>query len=765
VPRPSSFRAALAGLLTIGVASAGLLAPAPASAAAPAKDVDPLLVHIDTISPVLPESGDVEIGGTVTNVSDETFTRVNLHAFSSESPIRDPLTLSQSATIDPTLFVGDRVTVPGTFDTVDELAPGASATFSDSVPVELLATSGEPGVYWIGIHALGDSSVPRDLVADGRARTFIPRVASGGAQPREASVILPIRSRVWFDEDGAVAGTDRWAKRLAEGGSLDGVLDMADSAGSAPYSWLVDPAVLHALARLANGNPPRNLTPDPTVPGQEPAPVEPSEGGEETPATPGETLTPAQPVPTDEATDEEAQLAASAAAWLERFRLLVGATPVLTLPYGDIDVSASIRNDRTRFDQAVARAAEVMTALELPTQPTVAPENDLLSPEAVAAMPLGTTILLGDNAFAIPPTSPTSVVRLLGHEVVVTSTGAEAGGPAPTASNDPLALRQRLLSEAALRLEADDTAPLVVTLPTVWRGEDAASFFTDLEQSWLDLVPFGDVAARTPKGVPAASLTYTADDIADELGPEAFSAANRAGEAATLLEQVVIPVTTIEAQVRDELLVTLSEQHRERPGLAIGAAERVEESIRADLGKVEIEAPPAVTLSSDSGPLGVTLVNGLDQPVEVQVQVRTDGELTLSGGGVRRLGPGARSVVRFEATTSRAGVHNVRLAVTSLDGVPLGSVDSLPIRAARVSAIIWIVMALGALVLFGMIGYRLPGQIRARRAELAAADSELATDTDPDTDPDRATHSGPATDPEPAPADGPAAGDPAVERS
>ena len=88
-------------------------------------------------------------------------------------------------------------------------------------------------------------------------------------------MILPIRSRVWFDEDGAVAGTERWARRLAEGGSLDGVLDMADSAGSAPYSWLVDPAVLHALARLANGNPPRTLAPDPNVPGQEPAPVEP----------------------------------------------------------------------------------------------------------------------------------------------------------------------------------------------------------------------------------------------------------------------------------------------------------------------------------------------------------------------------------------------------------------------------------------------------------------------------------------------------------
>jgi len=722
VPRPSSFRAALAGLLTFGVASAGLAAPAPA---APAEDGDPLLVHIDTMTPVLPRSGDVEITGTVTNVSDDTFTRVNLHAFSSEAPILDAPNLAASALIDPTLTVGERVTVPGTFDTIEELAPGASATFTDTVPVELLATSGEPGVYWIGIHALGDGAVPRDSVADGRARTFIPREPTGGGEGQEASVILPIRSRVWFDEDGAVAGTERWAKRLAEGGSLDGVLDMADSAGSAPYSWLVDPAVLLALVRLSRGNPPRTLAPDTTVEGQEPTPTEtPTDEAEgESPETP-ETLTPTEALPTQEPSEEDAELAAAASAWLDRFTLLVGATPVLTLPYGDLDVSASVRHDRTRFDQAVARSADVMAALTLPAQPTVAPENDLLSPEAIAAVPQGTTILLGDNAFANPPASPTSVVKLLGHEVVVTSTGAEAGGPGPTAANDPLALRQRLLSEAALRLEAGDTAPLVVTLPTVWRGEDAAAFFTDLEQPWLDLVPIGDVAARSPKGVPAADLAYNDDDAAAELDSSAFSAVNRATEAATLLEQVLVPVTTIEAQVRDELLVTLSEQHRERPRLAVAAAGRVEDSLRGDLGKIDIEAPPAVTLSSDSGPLGVTLVNGLDQPVEVQVQVRTDGQLTLSGGGVRRLGPQARSVVRFEATTSRAGVHTVRLAVTSLDGVPLGASDQLPIRAARVSAIIWIVMALGALVLFGMIGYRLPGQIRARRAELAAADRE-----------------------------------------
>ncbi len=723
MPRPSSFRAALAGLLTLGAATSGALAPA---YAAPAEEPDPLLVHIDTISPELPRNGDVEITGTVTNVSDETFTRINLHAFSSQAPIPTATALAESVTIDPAAYVGQRVTVPGTFDTVDELEPGETASFTDTVPVELLEVPDEEGVYWIGIHALGDSSVPRDAVADGRARTFIPRRPSGDAS-QEASVILSVRGRVWYAEDGRIGGVERWTRRLEEGGSLDAALDMADSAGDAPYSWLVDPAVLVALRRLSFGNPTRSIAPDEDVPGQEPTPTETPSGDEDEATEPApeseETLTPPSTGEDPELTEDEALLATAAGEWLGRFEELVGAQPVLTLPFGDLDVSAAVRNDAIRYDQAVARSADVMAALGLPTQPAVAPDDDVMSPEAIAATPTDTVILLGDNAFLLPPTTPNSVVRLLGHKVVVTSTGAESGGPGPTAATDPLALRQRLLSEAALRLAAGDTAPLVVTLPTVWRGEDAASFFSELDRPWLDLVPVAEVAERGAVGVKASSLSYTETDREAELGALAFTAAERATDASTLLERVLTLQTTIEEQVRDEVMVTLSEQHRARPRLALRAAGRVEQALEADLAKITVEAPTAVTLSSDAGPFPTTVVNGLDQPVTVQVRATTDGELTVTGDGERELGPQARSVIRYEATAARAGVHSVRLVVTSVDGEPLGSSDLLPVRAARVSALIWIVMALGALVLFGMIGYRLPGQIRQRRAELAAAEA------------------------------------------
>ena len=718
MPRPSVIRAAVAGILALGPACAGTVAPA---AAAPAEHVDPLVVHIDTITPVLPGSGDVEISGTVTNVSDDTFTRINLHAFSSQGPILTSASLAESAEVDPTIFVGERVTVPGTFDTVDVLAPGESAEFSDSVPVELLRIPDEAGVYWIGIHALGDGAVPRDDVADGRARTFIPAPPAGD-QRQQAAVVLPVRHRVWYDDEGRISGTERWAGRLAEGGSLDGILDMAESAGSTPYSWLVDPAVIVALARLTLGNVPRDFEPDESIP-EEATPSETPVDGTTDPS-----VTPSAPLPeaTEGQTEDEKALAAAAGAWLARFIALVGSSPVLALPFGDLDVSAAVRNGPDHYADALARSAQVMGDIGVPFELAVAPISDVLSPEAIAATPDDVTILLGDTAFSVAARSPHSVVRMLGHEVVVTSTGAEAGGPGPTAASDPLALRQRLLSEAALRQVDGDTSPVVVTLPTVWDGEDAASFFTDLEQPWLEVVDVADVASGSATDVDPSTLSYTDSDLSEELDAGNFTAAARAAGAAALTEEVLTLPTTIEAQVRDEVLVTLSEQHRGAPRLALLATGRIEGALRDELAKITIEAPKSVTLSSDSGKLGTTLVNGLDQPVTVQISATTDGQLTLSGDTVRQLGPLTRSVVRFEATTTHPGLHRVRLSVTTIDGTPLGATEQLPIRAARVSALIWVAMAVGALVLFGMIGYRLPGQIRARRRELAASERAAA---------------------------------------
>jgi hypothetical protein len=444
---------------------------------------------------------------------------------------------------------------------VDVLPPGATADFSLAVPVDQLGIAGTPGVYWIGVHALGDSTQPRDFSADGRARTFIPVLPTGRKQ-LDAAVVLPLRRAIAYAPDGSLARPAQWARSLRLGGRLHTLLAVAESPGGSTVTWLVDPAVLDALIRLAAGNPSRSLAPDPAVPGQEP-PGPPSDDAPTSPELP-----PASPGPdADTPTLEDGIVAREAAAWLDRFLASTAERPVLALPYGDLDVSAAMRHDSTRFEQARARSNEVLSALGIAAVPALSPDNDVVTSEALEAAPPEMVVLHGDTAFAAPPEAPHSVVRMMGNKIVVTSSGAAMGGPTPTDPHDPLAMRQRLLSEAALRLIDGPGAPIVVTLPPDWHPDDASDLFSAFEQPWLSAASVPDVAARPGVDQPEAALAYTDEDERTELTSDNFAAARSYTDTATLVEQVLTLQTTIEAQVLDEVLVSLSQARRGSAGV------------------------------------------------------------------------------------------------------------------------------------------------------------------------------------------------------
>ena len=76
----------------------------------------------------------------------------------------------------------------------------------------------------------------------------------------------------------------------------------------------------------------------------------------------------------------------------------------------------------------------------------------------------------------------------------------------------------------------------------------------------------------------------------------------------------------------------------------------------------------------------------------------------------------------LNARTGQLGIHNVTLVVTDTEGTPLGSSDTVPIRAAQVSAVIWLILGTGVALLFGAIAVRLIRRVRAAtRAARAAA--------------------------------------------
>src|SRR3712207_8566090 len=60
------------------------------------------------------------------------------------------------------------------------------------------------GVYWFGVHALGESMDERDQLADGRARTFLPMVPPARQGRVEVAVVVPLRHQLNFAADGSV---------------------------------------------------------------------------------------------------------------------------------------------------------------------------------------------------------------------------------------------------------------------------------------------------------------------------------------------------------------------------------------------------------------------------------------------------------------------------------------------------------------------------------------------------------------------------------
>lgn len=743
MPRPTSRRrarsTAYAGAATGPTARAGVLAVlavlltclTPALVAAPGStasaaplvaDQDALSVEIDRMPTDVPERGSIRISGTVTNASDEEWRAVNLHVFRSSSPIVDSPSLAASADIDPGADVGGRITKAGTFDTVEVLQPGQTARFRIRVPVEELGL-GSPGVYWIGVHALGESDSGRDGVADGRARTFVPVVARQ-RKKIGVGVVVPVRANVWYDEDGRVDNVERWTRNLASGGRLRTLLDLGRRSEDAGLTWLVDPAVLSAVSRLAAGNPGRTLAPlggrTPTT-GDADA-DQPTDGAGETEAgagTPGvDPETPLHPEgpAEDDLDDDAARTATLAQDWLDDFRDVVADGDLMALPYGDVDVNAAARHRPEVVAEAITRGQQVMDQLELPARSVVAPRTGLISGKALARVPEDTLVLASEAAFTLPPEAPGSTVRTKGRALALTSTAAAAGGPAPTPADHPLALRQRLVSEAALRLNAGSTAPVVLVLPDDWNPEDPAALLEGLDSRWLSLERVAGIAAADPVRVGASSLSYGPSDAEHELPEYVFSRSEDLTSAADLLDEVLAERTTTLGQFTDETLAGLSEGRRARPQDAALALSRTAAGVSELLGSIRVEAPASVNLTSASGTVGATVVNGIDQPVLVRVVAEADEGLEVAGQQEVRIAGDARHRLLLDVHASREGRHDVELVVASADGRPLGARTPLPLRSSIISERVWVVVGGGAALLFVAVLYRIVRRIRRVRA-------------------------------------------------
>ena len=712
--------------------------PTPASAAAHDRPAEaapydaPLTVTIEEMTPgVLPRKGPMVIRGRVTNVDLESWREISLFPMfgaggsctTCGEVLTSPSDLATAAATDPDLPVGDRE--PAVNDTVAELAPGESREYTLRIPQKTLrAAFGDatPGVYWFGVHALGSSdTTPSDKVADGRARTFLPVVPRRYTDPNrtgtlvDTAIVVPLRAQVSHAADGRLTDLTGWQTGLGPDGHLGGPLAFGAASSGTPFSWLVDPAIPDAVQHLVRGNRPRNIT-------AVPAPTETEE--------PEASSSPTEDDDTSAPTIPDA-LVTAARTWLNRAQTELTGHEVLGLPYGDPDLDAAALTLPDLYTTARTHRAPVLDGWEVdPTDVATSPDG-YLEPGAISAIDDGATLLLDRGTFPEetygdePPTDGLVDDR----PIVVTSRAAARGGPGPDPRRAPVALRQRILSEAAVRLLGagkGDPAPLVVVLPSAISAAGAAEFWQGLDQDWLHLVEVSDLAPSVNGSTSDQQVnptTLTAPARRQSLSTSVLVEAGQLLTAAGSLQAILGDEYAVGDELIAEALTGASYSTRDDT-LATERLSRTRDWVAEQLAAITVDAPAGVSLSGSSGGFNVSVRNGLDHPVTVHLEATTDDGAKMEVANPIRLGARSRSSVPVHADVTRSGVHNLTLRVTDPEGRPLGGVDTVPVRSGQSSAVIWLIIAVGAGILFVAIGIRLVRRIRRGSAATTTDDEE-----------------------------------------
>lgn len=639
-----------------------------------------LALEIERLTPAyLKDDGPIRIRGTVTNTTEEEWRAINVLPFAGTDPITDAAGLRAAMALPVSTEVGDRITAFGAYATVGDLEPGESADFDIRVRRDLIAIPDDPGAYWFGVHASGESdTTPRDGLADGKARTFLTRMPED-ADARIAFV-LPIRRQIERARDGALLDDRAWLADL-DHGPLGDALGFANAAGDRPMTWLIDPAVVDAVSSIAEGNPDRDLGPTGTP--------------EETGEADGAPVRPDTPA------------AEAAAGWLESLDDASSGSERLLLPYGDLDVAAAVRHDRSALRLALRRTLD--WAGDEGT-PAIAPLNGRLPGSTVAALDPGTTLIL-DRA-ALPDAGARSTVE--GLTTYLATGEAASGGPGPEPTRGQVAHRQQILAEAAVRALSGESQ-MVVALDPGAIPEVDGSFFAGLDSvPWLGLSDLDELRADVTRG--------TADQLLDPvtdagLPAENFRAARELIAAGRILDDILPLTDTLVATVETEALAGLSGWRRGSPTTAAGQLRAAAAGVQESLDSVSAVGQP-VTLSAETGRFSVTVINDLAQPVQVGLSATTDGSLEITPTPPVDIGGDARVTRYLTASSELLGLHQVKLTPTDSQGRPVGQGSTIVIRSSQVSDLIWVVFALGggliALAIVRRLARRIAGWWRNR---------------------------------------------------
>jgi hypothetical protein len=657
---------------------------------------DSLAVQITNVVPsVLPEKGNVTLTGQVRNTSDVPWRNLKMYALMSSFPLTNAADLETAVESDPLLPIGERITTPGSFGSLDNLVPGQQIPFRLSIPRKLLPNSG-PGAYWLGVQVLGETETGRDDLADGRARVLIS-IPPKQTAPRKVAVVVPLRAPFGFSSRGTITGAADWLEKLSPGGVLDRTEALSRHRRSGGLTWVIDPALFWAVSHLALGNEPRSL-------GQFVANQGPS---------------------SESSSVETGGLPQRANLWLNRAQLLTKRGESLSLLFGDIDVSAAVE-----FPDVLALAQERSDSALTGAEAALMPRFGLISPAGLRTTDPNTFVMLREDALR---GEHSSITRVAGRRVVTAQLLDR--NPTPGGTTADLSARQIILAHSLL--ESTREEPLVFTLRSGWSTPTPAQFFGGLPPQYVRLTQLGRLADTKLPTMAESDLRYPAGHARQRTPAENFRAAQRLLATAQMADSVINDEGAQLDQLEVLALGSLNTEFARKPNEVYDDIVRAESFVSSQLDRITVEGPRQVLLSSDSGQFSAVVTNGTNQQITVEVSASsTSRDVAVEGGRTVTLPPGEHASVKFVASATKLGISNVVVTAINAEGQAVGTPDEFPLRSGQVSEVIWWIMGAGASLLAIAIVLRLYRRLinrikRMRASHAAEVPPEPVAERDP----------------------------------
>jgi hypothetical protein len=737
IPARIRRQAASVTVLAVSLLTASVLSPAPAATAAGALAPGvagapvaalkpPLTVSLTTVTPAISvPKAPITITGTVRNAG-----RVSISSPVASALIGQSSLTSRQAVSDWATAASDLPLVEVATTTVGKsLAPGAVARFTLTIAANAISRAESFAVLPVRVEVAGTTASATQEYGD--VHTFLPTLATiKRFVPLSIAWLVPLT----LDPDPALLGnanparTAAWTRAVGPGSRLDRLIQ---GTAHAEVTWAIDPAILGPSQAPAVAN---SATPSPTSsPSQSP--------------TQGSTAT-ADPV------------RAVTSALAARLKAAAPRHILWSLPYGDPDLAALL--PVTSGNRALTALVSHPSSLDVAIGParadiawlvagTLTPltqarlRSVFATPGLTASVTSASTLSNPSGPTPNASSKSTSGLPLLAYDESLSSTVAQTSSKATGAVTI-----QRFLADSMALLGERPGTPnrsVLVAEPRTFAGDPTVlrSLFAAVAKApWLipttteQLLAASEVAPEVPsQGTTGTSGTTTPSPTSPAATPTAADPLSPGTSPLTSDQLATIPGTLSTISGIDSILgdghlfastwtdaqtQELSVRWRNHPGglTAIDAATR--SAINTVSSSVRVSPSGSVNFFADRGVMQVTVVNDLAVPIHDVRLTMTPAQPRLRiepQPGPLRIGAKARANVPLQVTAIAAGLVDVKAALTTPNGTPLGQNAIVTVRVQPPATwIYWVLGALAGMVLvLGTLRSLRRGSTRASRPD------------------------------------------------